>query len=109
MGRKKNMFISGGENVFPPEIESALYEIEAIREACVIGVPDEKWGEVGKAVVSLKPGMSIDKESVLANLNGKLARYKIPKYVTFVDDIPKNNVGKIVVHEIQKLYGEARD
>ena len=109
VGRKKNMFISGGENVFPPEIESALYEIEAIREACVIGVPDEKWGEVGKAVVSLKPGMSIDKESVLANLNGKLARYKIPKYVTFVDDIPKNNVGKIVVHEIQKLYGEARD
>lgn len=109
VGRKKNMFISGGENVFPPEIESALYEIEAIREACVIGVPDEKWGEVGKAVVSLKPGMSIDKEGVLAGLNGKLARYKIPKYVTFVDDIPKNNVGKIVVHEIQKLYGEARD
>ena len=53
--------------------------------------------------------MSIDKEGVLAGLNGKLARYKIPKYVTFVDDIPKNNVGKIVVHEIQKLYGEARD
>ena len=53
--------------------------------------------------------MSIDKDGVLANLNGKLARYKIPKYVTFVDDIPKNNVGKIVVHEIQKLYGEAGD
>ena len=63
----------------------------------------------GQAVDSLKPGMSIDKEGVLAGLNGKLARYKIPKYVTFVDDIPKNNVGKIVVHEIQKLYGEARD
>ena len=109
VGRKKNMFISGGENVFPPEIESALYEIEAIREACVIGVPDEKWGEVGKAVVSLKPGMEIDKAGILAALNGRLARYKIPKYVTFVDDIPKNNVGKIVVHEIQKLYGEARD
>ena len=109
VGRKKNMFISGGENVFPPEIESALYEIEAIREACVIGVPDEKWGEVGKAVVSLKPGMTIDKASILAELNGKLARYKIPKYVTFVDDIPKNNVGKIVVHEIQKMYGKAED
>ena len=109
VGRKKNMFISGGENVFPPEIESALYEIEAIREVCVIGVPDEKWGEVGKAVVSLKPGMSIDKAGILAELNGKLARYKIPRYVTFVDDIPKNNVGKIVVHQIQKLYGQPED
>ena len=109
VGRKKNMFISGGENVFPPEIESALYEIEAIREVCVIGVPDEKWGEVGKAVVSLKPGMTIDKAGILAELNGKLARYKIPRYVTFVDDIPKNNVGKIVVHQIQKLYGQSED
>ena len=109
VGRKKNMFISGGENVFPPEIESAIYEIEAVREVCVIGVPDEKWGEVGKAVVSLKPGMTIDKAGILTALNGKLARYKIPKYITFVDDIPKNNVGKIVVHEIQKAYGKAED
>lgn len=109
VGRKKNIFISGGENVFPPEIESALYDIEAIREACVIGVPDEKWGEVGKAVVSLKPGMTIDKETILKELNGKLARYKIPRYVTFVDDVPKNNVGKIVVAQIQKLYGKAED
>lgn len=109
VGRKKNMFISGGENVFPPEIEDALYTIPEIREACVIGVPDEKWGEVGKAVVSLKPGMTIDKAGVLAGLNGKLARYKIPKYVTFVDDVPKNSVGKIVVAEIQKAYGKAED
>ena len=109
VGRKKNMFISGGENVFPPEIESAIYEIEAVREVCVIGVPDEKWGEVGKAVISLKPSMTIDKAGILAELNGKLARYKIPKYVTFVDDVPKNNVGKIVVNQIQKMYGEAGD
>ena len=109
VGRKKNMFISGGENVFPPEIESAIYDIEAVRECCVIGVPDEKWGEVGKAVVSVKPGMSLDKEELLAALNGKLARYKIPKYVTFVDDVPKNNVGKIVVKQIAELYGKAED
>ena len=109
VGRKKNMFISGGENVFPPEIEDALYTIPEIREACVIGVPDEKWGEVGKAVVSLKQGMTIDKEGVLAGLEGKLAKYKIPKYVTFVDDVPKNSVGKIVVAEIQKIYGKAED
>lgn len=109
VGRKKNMFISGGENVFPPEIESALYDIEAVRECCVFGVPDEKWGEVGKAVVSLKPGMEITKEQMLAALNGKLARYKIPKYVTFVDDVPKNNVGKIVVKQVTDLYGKAED
>lgn len=109
VGRKKNMFISGGENVFPPEIETALYEIEAVREACVIGVPDEKWGEVGKAILSLKPGWKIDKAAVLKELEGKLARYKIPKYVTFVDDVPKNSVGKIVVAQIQKQYGEAKD
>lgn len=109
VGRKKNMFISGGENVFPPEIESALYDLEPIRECCVFGVPDEKWGEVGKAVVSLKPGMSITKEEILTALNGKLARYKIPKYVTFVDDVPKNNVGKIVVKHITDLYGGAHD
>lgn len=109
VGRKKNMFISGGENVFPPEIESALYDIDAIRECCVFGVPDEKWGEVGKAVVSLKPGKTITKDEILAALNGKLARYKIPRYVTFVDDVPKNNVGKIVVKQVTDLYGGAHD
>ena len=109
VGRKKNMFISGGENVFPPEIESALYDLDAVRECCVFGVPDEKWGEVGKAVVSLKPGRSITKEEILTALNGKLARYKIPKYITFVDDVPKNNVGKIVVKQVTDLFGEPRD
>jgi fatty-acyl-CoA synthase len=109
VGRKKNMFISGGENVFPPEIESALYDIEAVRECCVFGVPDEKWGEAGKAVVSLKSEMSLTKDEVLSALGTKLARYKIPKYVAFVEDIPKNNVGKIVVAKVVELYGEAKD
>ena len=109
VGRKKNMFISGGENVFPPEIESALYDIEAVRECCVFGVPDEKWGEVGKAVVSVKPGMTLTKAEILEALNGKLARYKIPKYVTFVDDVPKNSVGKIVVKQITDLFGKPED
>lgn len=109
VGRKKNMFISGGENVFPPEIENALYEIEEIREVCVFGVPDEKWGEVGKGVVSIKPGKSISKEQIINSLAGKLANYKIPKYITFVDEIPKNNVGKIVVAKVVELYGTASD
>lgn len=109
VGRKKNMFISGGENVFPPEIESRLYEIQEVHECCVFGVPDEKWGEVGKAVISIKPGMTLTKEAVLDALQSKLARYKIPKYVTFVDDVPKNSVGKIVVKHIMDLYGKAED
>ncbi|GHV44496.1 long-chain-fatty-acid--CoA ligase [Synergistales bacterium] len=109
VGRKKNMFISGGENVFPPEIESALYDIEAVKECCVFGVGDEKWGEVGKAIISLRPGMTGTKQDILSALEGKLARYKIPKYITFVDDVPKNNVGKIVVAKITELYGKAED
>lgn len=109
VGRKKNMFISGGENVFPPEIESALYEIPQIHEASVIGVPDEKWGEVGKAVVSLKVGSKISKGVIIQELKEKLAHYKIPKYIQFVEEIPKNNVGKIVAAEVMKLYGKPSD
>jgi len=109
VGRKKNMFISGGENVFPPEIESALYEIEAIRECRVFGVPDDKWGEVGKAVISLKPGQTITQEEIKSQLGSKLSRYKIPKYYQLVEDIPKNNVGKIVVSEVIKRYGDTKE
>ncbi|WP_198018514.1 class I adenylate-forming enzyme family protein [Sedimentibacter sp. B4] len=109
VGRKKNMFISGGENVFPPEIESAIYEIPQVQEVCVFGVPDEKWGEVGKAVVSLKANASITKGEIQSVLRNKLAGYKIPKYIKFVDDIPKNNVGKIVVSKITELYGKCDD
>ncbi len=109
VGRKKNMFISGGENVFPPEIESALYDFEEIHEVCVFGVPDDKWGEVGKAIISLKPGKQITKQEIIARLSTKLAKYKIPKYITFVNEVPKNNVGKIVVSKVVELYGEPTD
>ncbi len=109
VGRKKNMFISGGENVFPPEIETVLYQIPAVHECCVIGVPDPKWGEVGKAVISLKPGQSATKEEVLAFLKPKLAPYKVPKYVAFVPEVPKNSVGKILAQDAVRLYGQPRD
>lgn len=109
VGRKKNMFISGGENVFPPEIESVLYQIPEVHETAVIGVPDEKWGEVGKAVVSLKPGKSLEKEAIIDFLRTRLAGYKIPRYLAFVDDVPKNNVGKIVAARVTELYGRPQD
>ncbi len=109
VGRKKNMYISGGENVFPPEVESALYQVNGIHEVCVIGVPDEKWGEVGKAVVSLKPGVSVTKEEIITGLKSRLASYKIPKYIAFVSEVPKNNVGKIVAAKVTELYGKPAD
>ena len=107
VGRKKNMFISGGENVFPPEIEKVLYEMPEVYETCVIGVPDEKWGEVGKAVISLRPGKTLTRQAILEFLNEKLARYKVPRYLQFIDEVPKNNVGKIENARVIKLYGNA--
>ncbi|MCP4669453.1 MAG: long-chain fatty acid--CoA ligase, partial [Deltaproteobacteria bacterium] len=83
--RKKDMFISGGENVYPAEVENAIYEMEGVAEAAVIGVKDEKWGEVGRAVVALKPGEPLTEEEILTFLKGRLAKYKVPKGVVFLD------------------------
>jgi fatty-acyl-CoA synthase len=99
-GRKKDMFISGGENVYPTEIEELLYKHPSILEAAVIGVPHEKWGEVGKAVIVLKPGESLEQDEVLKYLDGKLARYKIPKHFEFRKDLPKSAAGKILKREL---------
>lgn len=93
--RKKNMFISGGENVYPAEVEKFLYTHPLIQEVAVIGVPDEKWGEVGKAFIKLKEGTSISPEELKKYCEGNLARYKIPKYFEIVEDIPKSETGKI--------------
>lgn len=93
--RKKNMFISGGENVYPAEIEKFLYTHPDIQEVAVIGVPDQKWGEVGKAYIKLKEDKKLDSTAILKFCEGNLARYKIPKYIEFVDEIPKNETGKV--------------
>jgi fatty-acyl-CoA synthase len=99
-GRKKDMFISGGENIYPTEIEELLYKHPSVLEAAVVGVPHEKWGEVGKAVIVLKPGKSLTQEEVLEYLGGKLARYKIPKYYEFREELPKSAAGKILKREL---------
>ncbi len=93
--RKKNMYISGGENVYPVEIEKFLYEHPAVAEVAIIGVPDKKWGEVGKAYIVTKPGYQLTAEDVLAFCRGKLAKYKIPKHIQFVEALPKGDTGKI--------------
>jgi len=99
--RKKDMFISGGENVYPVEVEAAIYRHAAVAEAAVIGVPDPKWGEVGKAVVVCKPGTTVSAEDLLEHCRGLLARYKVPKLVEFRPELPKSAAGKILKRELR--------
>jgi fatty-acyl-CoA synthase len=93
--REKDMYVSGGENVYPAEIEKVLYTHPKIFDAGIVGVPDERWGEVGKAFVVLKPGKRMNNGEVLEFLKGKVAKYKIPKYVEYVEELPKTASGKI--------------
>ena len=107
--RKKNMYISGGENVYPADVERFLYSHPAVREVAIVGVPDEKWGEVGKAYISLKEGQVLTSEEVLEFCKGQLAKYKTPKHVAFLDDLPKNDAGKINRLELKKLHDEGSE
>lgn len=108
VGRKKDMFISGGENVYPPEIEATLYEHRAVHMCAVIGVPDPKWGEVGVACVVLEPEAETTQEELLAFLKDRLAGYKVPKRVVFMDEMPISGAGKILKRQLkEKLRGEA--
>jgi len=96
--RKKDMFISGGENVYPAEVEKALFSHPAVLDAAVVGVPDRKWGEVGKAFIESKEGHSISPDDVRVFLADRLARYKIPHYIEFTKKLPKTASGKIKKH-----------
>ncbi|MCK2218260.1 long-chain fatty acid--CoA ligase [Actinomadura sp. ATCC 31491] len=103
--RVKDMYISGGENVYPAEVEAALYEHPAVGEAAVVGVADETWGESGRAFVVVRPGHAVTGEELRAFLLPRLAKYKIPRYVTFVDDLPKTGSGKIQKLKLRDLPG----
>jgi fatty-acyl-CoA synthase len=102
--RINDMIISGGENIYPAEVESLLYGHPAVAECAVIGVPDDTWGEVGKALIVLRPGHAVKAEELLAYLDGRLARFKIPKYLEFVPELPKNAAGKLLKAPLRKLY-----
>ena len=93
--RKKDMFISGGENVYPAEIESVLAGYPGLSEFAVVGVPDEQWGEVGHLVVVVEPGSTPDARALIEFLRGSLAHYKVPKHVSFWDRLPRTSTGKI--------------
>jgi fatty-acyl-CoA synthase len=95
IGRSKDMFISGGENVYPAEVESVMLSFAGVAEAALIGVPDEKWGEVGKAFIVPQPGTALDVESLLAFMAQRVARYKLPRSVEVITEMPKTVIGKI--------------
>ena len=99
--RKKDMFISGGENIYPAEIEAALYEHPAVQQCAVIGLPDARWGEVGLACIVLKKGVTASTEELLAHLSGRLARYKIPRRIELVDSLPISPAGKILKRDLR--------
>ena len=93
--RKKDVIISGGENIYPAEIENVINDVEGITGVAVIGVADERWGEVPWAIVTVQDGAFVDTETMLAALDGRLARYKIPKKVIVVDELPRTASGKV--------------
>jgi len=107
--RKKDMIISGGENIFPREIEEILYQHAAVSEAAVIGIPDPYWVEKVHAVIVLKEGASTDAEELVAFCKDRLASYKAPKSVEFVDTLPVNPAGKILKRQLREKYWEGAD
>jgi fatty-acyl-CoA synthase len=93
--RAKDMYRSGGENVYPAEIEKVLCEHPKIENVSIIGVPDDRWGETGKAFVVCKKGDTITKDEIYSYLDGKVARYKFPTHIVLVDSLPMTSSGKI--------------
>ncbi len=106
--RVKDMIVTGGENVYPAEVENALFGHPSIADAAVIGVPDEAWGEAVKAIVVLKPGAPPDPADIIAWTRARIANYKTPKTVDFVDLIPRNLSGKILRRELREPYWKGR-
>lgn len=102
--RVKDMIVSGGENVYPREVEEALFQHAAVADVAVIGVPDEKWGETVKAIVVLREGAAATADEILAHCQGRLAGYKRPRSVDFVAALPRNPSGKVLKRELREPY-----
>jgi acyl-CoA synthetase (AMP-forming)/AMP-acid ligase II len=107
--RKADMIISGGENVYPAEVENVIYQHPAVFECSVVSAPNDKWGEVVQAVVVLKPGAKATEEEIIEHCKKSLAGYKCPKAVAFWDSIPKTIVGKIIKKDIKAKFWEGKD
>jgi fatty-acyl-CoA synthase len=108
--RAKDVIISGGENISSVEIEAILYEHPAVMEVAVVGVPDSTWGEVPKALVIVRPGHQTNEQALIAFCRDRMAHFKAPKSVEFVDGLPKTATGKIQKFALRETYwqGQAR-
>jgi acyl-CoA synthetase (AMP-forming)/AMP-acid ligase II len=102
--RKKDMIISGGENIYPAEVEEVINRHVKVEESAVVGVPDPTWGELVKAVVVLKDGERATEEEIIGFCRENLASYKKPKFVQFVDGLPKNSMGKVLKHMLKEQH-----
>jgi fatty-acyl-CoA synthase len=102
--RWKDMYISGGENVYPAEVENVLYQLPQVAEAAVIGVPSERWGESGLAVIALKPEAELDRQVVQEYCVERLAKFKVPADIAIVDSLPRNATGKVLKRELRDRF-----
>ena len=100
--RQKDMYISGGENVYPAEVENVIYQLPEIAEAAIIGVPDKKWGETGKAYIVLKPDCNLSEEDIINHCLKNLAKFKIPASVDFIAALPRNATGKVLKRNLRE-------
>ena len=107
--RKKDMIISGGENIFPNDIEEILYRHPAAEMAAVVGAPDPKWGEIVVAAVKLKPGSSVDQAELIVHCKAYLSSFKVPKRIDFREQMPMSSFGKILRRDVRKSYWEHQD
>jgi fatty-acyl-CoA synthase len=103
--RLKDMIISGGENIYPAEIENLISDIDGVTGVAVIGIADEAWGEVPWAVLTVRDGAAITLEDVRAHLDGRIARYKMPKNVVAVDELPRTASGKVRKADLRARFG----
>lgn len=104
--RYKDMYISGGENVYPAEVENVLFALPEVADAAVIGVPDEKWGESGLAFIVLKADCTLEPDAILTHCRANLAKFKVPQAVRFIDALPRNAAGKVLKRELRTLVNE---
>jgi long-chain acyl-CoA synthetase len=98
------MIVSGGENIYPVEVEEVLSQHPAVADAAVIGAPDERWGETVKAIVVRAPGSSVDADELVAFARERLAGYKLPRSVDFVSELPRGPAGKVLKRELRARY-----
>ena len=99
--RRKDMYISGGENVYPAEVETVIHQLPEIAEVAIIGKPDDNWGEVGMAIAVLKPDTTLNDQAIINHCAKNLANFKVPRSVVFVDELPHNATGKVLKRELR--------